>query len=66
MNDNLSTPPQPVMLVLQNGLADVNLILAGLGELPAKLSFNLIKVVEEQYRRQSEPKSETSAPEEPK
>lgn len=48
---------EPVMIVLKNGLADVNLILTGLGELPAKMSFHMIKEIEAQYAAQAKPVS---------
>ncbi len=43
-------------------LAEVNIILQGLGELPAKLSMNLIKVIQEQAASQMQPNME-EAPE---
>ena len=36
-------------------LAEVNIVLQGLGELPAKLSMNLIKVIQEQAASQMQP-----------
>ena len=43
-------------------LAEVNIVLQGLGELPAKLSMNLIKVIQEQAASQMQPNME-EAPE---
>tara|TARA_B100000678_G_scaffold63147_1_gene51403 strand:+ start:787 stop:936 length:150 start_codon:yes stop_codon:yes gene_type:complete len=43
-------------------LAEVNIILQGLGELPAKLSMNLIQSIQEQAASQMQPNME-EAPE---
>ena len=43
-------------------LAEVNIILQGLGELPAKLSMNLIQLIQEQAASQMQPNME-EAPE---
>ena len=41
-------------------LAEVNIILQGLAELPAKLSMNLIQSVQEQAASQMQPGMETA------
>lgn len=50
---------KPFALVLKNGAADVNKILAGLGELPGKVSYHMIREVESQWdaykREQAKP-----------
>ena len=43
-------------------LAEVNIVLQGLGELPAKLSMNLIQSIQEQAASQMQPTME-EAPE---
>tara|TARA_Y100001949_G_C15750594_1_gene227706 strand:- start:317 stop:466 length:150 start_codon:yes stop_codon:yes gene_type:complete len=43
-------------------LAEVNMVLQGLGELPAKLSMNLIQSIQEQAASQMQPNME-EAPE---
>ncbi len=43
-------------------LAEVNIVLQGLGELPAKLSMNLIQSIQEQAASQMQPNME-EAPE---
>ena len=43
-------------------LAEVNIVLQGLGELPAKLSMNLIQSIQEQAASQMQPNIE-EAPE---
>ena len=44
------------------GLAEVNIVLQGLGELPAKLSMSLIQTIQEQAASQMQPNME-EAPE---
>ena len=45
-------------LKFQLTLEEVNIILQGLGELPAKLSMNLIQKLQEQAAPQMQPKME--------
>jgi hypothetical protein len=46
--------PKPIVIVLKNGLADVNVLLSGLGELPAKMAYTLIREIETQYQTQTQ------------
>lgn len=51
--------PKPMMLVLPKGLEDANTVMAGLGELPAKMSYALIKELEVQINKQMSPPADT-------
>lgn len=54
---------KPFTLVLQNGIKDVNAILAGLGELPAKASYHLIRNIETQWEAaQAQPEAPNETP----
>ena len=44
-------------------IEEINLVLQGLGELPAKLSINLINSVQTQAASQMQPQSDQAAPE---
>jgi hypothetical protein len=46
--------PKPIIIVLKNGLSDVNVLLSGLGELPAKMAYTLIREIETQYQTQTQ------------
>jgi hypothetical protein len=50
--------PKTITLVLTKGLEDANTLMAGLGELPAKLSYTLLKDLEEQISKQLSPPAE--------